>query len=88
VTVVPLHVGLGDPRIPSASFFAQMHASVILWVLVSRNSGILGLPSAFQANTSGPRFHLQSLRASGSCHLLFHRVAGFFGMLPPVFPSV
>jgi hypothetical protein len=83
-----LQVGLGDPRITSESLFLQMPVCRILWVLVSWNCLILCLPSLFHDGCSGPSFHLQSLWASESHHLLFPVVREVLGRHSHVLPSI
>lgn len=48
-----LQVGLGAPKIVSASHFLQTSACEMFWVLVSWHVAVLCLPTSFQAVSSG-----------------------------------
>jgi len=69
--VKALQVGLGAPKIVSASLSLQMSACGMFWVLVSWHVAVLCLPTSFQAESSGHRCHLQSQCVSAGCHILF-----------------
>jgi len=65
-----LQVGLGAPKIVSASLFLQMSAGGMFLVLVSWHVAGLCLPTSFQAGSSGHRYHLRSQCVSAICHRL------------------
>ena len=71
-SILALQVGLGAPKIVSASLSLQMSTCGMFRVLVSWHVAVLCLPTSFQAGSSGHRCHLQSQCVSSGCHLLFY----------------
>jgi hypothetical protein len=76
-----LQVGLGAPKVVSASLFLRMSACEMFWVLVSWHVAFLCLPTSFQVGSSGHRYHLQSQCVLASCHLLFCIIKKVVAML-------